>query len=266
MSVEDFKIVLDKIRQHPIREIKLMGMGEPFMHPKFSEICRLTRETFPKAFIISSTNCQYEFNWNVKRALQYVDLMYLSIDGWGKNYEKDRGGAKWLKLRRFLQKLSEFKDHKCRLAINYTVNPGNVEDIPRVESFLEKFGLHELRLNIVQNWSEDQVGDVDGFTPEQIEELMRYKHLVKGKAEWDFHDCFWVKEGLYLTCSGDIKVCCMNTTSSPIGNLIRDPSVQMAFNREKFQAIKEGCLTDTPSEHCKTCSYKQLTKILPKFL
>ena len=266
MSVENYKIVLKKLAKHPIREIKLMGMGEPFMHPKFHEICRLTRETFPEAFIISSTNCQFEFNGNFQKSLQHVDLMYLSIDGYGSNYERYRKPAKWVKLVKFLSACKLQEPRRAKLAINYTVNPDNIGDIGRIQELVAKYKLDEMRLNIVQNWNEGETDEeLCHFSDEQLAFLREtFGHMIKGKADWNFSDCFWVKNGLYMTADGDVKVCCMNTSTKPFGNLIRDLSVEQAFSNKRYIEIKNGCETNCPTEHCVTCSYKELTTILSK--
>lgn len=264
MPVETYRMILNKIKNHPIQEIKLMGMGEPFLHPKFSEICRLTRETFPKAKIISSTNCQFQLSGNFKRSLEFIDLLYLSIDGYGETYEKFRKPAKWSKLLKFLSELKECDKFGCQTAINYTVNPNNVYDIPKVERLLSRFDLDELRLNIVQNWNENEKveGLISGFKREDIEFLKEFKHLIKGRPVWDYSDCFWVKEGLYMSVNGDVKICCMNTSAKPVGNLISDLTVSQSFNSHKFYEIKNGCLSNRPSAHCQNCSYKELANVL----
>jgi len=269
MTVENYKVILSKLKNHPIREIKLMGMGEPFMHPKFHEICKLTRETFPKAFIISSTNCQYTLSGNLKKSLEFIDMLYLSIDGYKANYEKFRKPAKWTKLLKFLKDLKEINRFNCRLAINYTVNPENVYDIPRVNDLIEKFDLHELRLNIVQNWSEEQSASniISGFSGEQVQYLRNnYQDKIKGKFGWNFNDCFWVKNGVYITSTGDIKICCMNTSSKSFGNILLDPSIQMSRSNKRFVEIKNGCESNSPVEHCKNCSYMELNGILKELL
>jgi MoaA/NifB/PqqE/SkfB family radical SAM enzyme len=46
MSLENWGKLLDGIKHHPIQEAKLMGMGEPFLHPQFDEVCRMFKETF----------------------------------------------------------------------------------------------------------------------------------------------------------------------------------------------------------------------------
>lgn len=268
MTIETYRMILNKLKNHPIQEIKLMGMGEPFLHPKFSEICKLTKETFPNAKVISATNGQFQLSGNFKRSLAFIDLLYLSIDGYGETYEKFRKPARWSKLLKFLSDLKDCNKYKCQTAINYTINPDNVYDIPKVERLLSRFDLDEFRLNIVQNWNEDEKveGLISGFKQEDIEFLKGYKHLMKGRPIWDYSDCFWVKEGLYMSVNGDVKICCMNTAAKPIGNLITDLSVSQSFLNKRFIEIKNGCESNTPSSHCSNCSYKELTNILPKIL
>ena len=193
----------------------------------------------------------------------------MSIDGHIENYEKFRKPAKWSKLLKFLIQLKNISRHKCRLAINYTVNPENVDDISRVHTMLEKYQLDELRLNIVQNWSEDQkAGElISGFSLDQLEYLRQnYQSLIKGKSDWDYPDCFWVKEGIYITAKGEMKVCCMNTSTAPIGNVIQTISVNELRRSKRFTEIVNGCLTNTPTEHCQKCSYKELTPLLKQLI
>ena len=67
MSLEDWGKLLDGIKHHPIQEAKLMGMGEPMLHPQFDEVCRMFKEVFPNAKLIVATNCQY----NIKEGLEF---------------------------------------------------------------------------------------------------------------------------------------------------------------------------------------------------
>ena len=60
MSLENWGKLLDGIKHHPIQEAKLMGMGEPFLHPHFDEVCRMFKETFPDCKVVVATNCQYD--------------------------------------------------------------------------------------------------------------------------------------------------------------------------------------------------------------
>ena len=57
LSLTNWELVLEKLKDQPIKEAKLMGLGEPFLHPQFSTICKMFKDYFPKAFLIVATNC-----------------------------------------------------------------------------------------------------------------------------------------------------------------------------------------------------------------
>ena len=50
MPVSQFRTLLEGLKHHPINEAKLMGMGEPMLHPQFDVICKTFKEFFPNEF------------------------------------------------------------------------------------------------------------------------------------------------------------------------------------------------------------------------
>ena len=84
---------------------------------------------------------------------------------------------------------------------------------------------------------------------------------IMGKSKWDFPDCFWVKNGIYTTVEGHVKMCCLNTGAEPFGNLFEN-SIDEIRLMDDYQNVKKGCNTNNPTSHCKNCSYKELTPIL----
>lgn len=268
MPVDKFRGMLERIKHHPIQEAKLMGMGEPFLHPQFDEICEVFKEYFPDAFLIVATNCQYpikpgsKMRTKFENCMNHIDLLYFSIDGYKESYERDRSPAKWTKLIDFLEDFREVDRKNCRVTCNYVVNPDNVQDIQIIqEEIVEVYQLEELRLNIAQDWSEDK-SMPGGYTQTQLQYLRDYwKANVKGKADWEYSDCFWVKEGIYTTVEGNVKMCCLNTAAKSLGNIFETDIDEIRTGSE-YTAIRKGCETDNPTSHCKSCSYKELTPIL----
>lgn len=268
MPLPKFRQMLENIKHHPIEEAKLMGMGEPMLHPQFDEICKTFKEYFPDAFLIVATNCQYPIRPDTKmgrkfnESMKYIDLLYFSIDGYKDSYERDRAPAKWDKLMSFLEHFKPMERHGCRVTCNYVVNPDNVYDIQTIQDeIVNVYGLEELRLNIAQEWSEDK-NMPGGYTQKDIKYLKEnWKDNLKGKDEWDFPDCFWVKEGIYTTVEGHVKMCCLNTGAKPFGNLFEN-TVEEIRNSKDFQAVQQGCATNQPTSHCATCSYKELAPML----
>ena len=266
MSLEDWCKLLDGIKHHPIEEAKLMGMGEPMLHPQFDEVCRMFKETFPKCKVIVATNCQYNINDKFRESLKYIDMLYLSIDGYEENYERDRAPAKWKKLIRFLDQFESVDRHDCDVVVNYVVNAYNVYDIPKIDELRVNYDLGELRLNIAQIWDADTKMSDDvatsGYTKHQLDYLKKnYGGKIMGKSKWDFKDCFWVNNAIYTTVEGNVKMCCMNTGAEPFGNLFEN-SIDEIREMVDYQNVKRGCETNNPTSHCKNCSYKELTPIL----
>ena len=268
MPLSKYRKMLDNLKHHPIKEAKLMGMGEPMLHPQFDEVCKIFKEYFPDAFLIVATNCQYNIGEGrplrkrFQNALKYIDLLYFSIDGYDKSYERDRSPAKWSRLLSFLGNFKEIDREGCRVTCNYVVNPENVTDIQRVsDEIVDGYELEELRLNIAQDWSEDRTLS-GGYTADQINYLNKnWKDNIKGKSEWDFPDCFWVKEGIYTTVEGHVKMCCLNTGAKPFGNLFEN-SIEEIRETKDYKAVQGGCATNKPTGHCINCSYKELAPLL----
>ena len=272
MSLDDWEKLLDGIKHHPIEEAKLMGMGEPMLHPQFDEVCRMFKETFPNSKLIVATNCQYnikeglEFRRKFQECLKYIDVLYFSIDGWCESYERDRAPAKWSKLLKFLKDFETINRHDCDYVVNYVVNAYNVDDIEKVDKLRVDNNLGMLRLNIAQIWDENTKMSDDlatsGYSKEQLDYLKStWGDNIMGRSKWDFKDCFWVKEGLYTTVEGHVKMCCMNTGAKSFGNLFEN-SIDEIRKRDEYQKVKKGCSTNKPTSHCKNCSYKELTPIL----
>ena len=272
MSLDDWGKLLDGIKHHPIEEAKLMGMGEPLLHPQFDEVCRMFKETFPKSKLVVATNCQYnikeglEFRRKFQECMKYIDMLYFSIDGWGESYERDRAPAKWGKLIKFLKDFETINRYGCDVVVNYVVNAYNVDDIEKVDNLRKENNLGMLRLNIAQIWDEEiSMSDdisTSGYSEERLKYLKdSYQNKIMGKSVWDFEDCFWVQNGLYTTVEGHVKMCCMNTGTEPFGNLFENSIDEIRMN-EEYKEVKQGCETNNPTEHCKNCSYKELVPIL----
>lgn len=266
MSIENWVIVQEKLKDFPIREAKLMGLGEPFLHPKFSDICRIFKEYHPNSNVIVATNGQYTPNENFYKSLKYIDQLYISIDGTKEVYESERPPSKWSKLLSFLDDIEKNKERiiDCDIVVNYVVTEktyDKIEDLKKEIMDRYKY-LSKLRLNIAQWWSEGETITIQ-FDYKLIKEVSRNKDLVQGKSPWDFADCFWPKYGFYMNVNGDVKICCLNTNTTPIGNVFED-KIDDILNNHKRIAIQNANAINQPLDHCKACDYKSLSPVISK--
>ena len=266
MSLENWGKLLDGIKHHPIKEAKLMGMGEPMLHPQFDEVCRMFKETFPDCFLIVATNCQYKISDKFRECMKYIDMLYFSIDGYKESYERDRAPAKWKKLIKFLDQFKSVDRYDCDVVVNYVVNAYNVGNIEKIDNLRKENNLGMLRLNIAQIWdAETKMSDdiaTSGYTEKDLNYLRQnWNEQIMGKSKWDYEDCFCVNNAIYTTVEGNVKMCCMNTGAKPFGNLFIN-SIDEIRQMTDYQNVKKGCNTNNPTSHCKNCSYKELTPIL----
>ena len=272
MSLENWDKLLDGIKHHPIEEAKLMGMGEPLLHPQFDEVVKKFKEVFPDCFLIVATNCQYnikeglEFRRKFQESLKYIDMLYFSIDGYKEHYERDRAPAKWSKLIKFLEDFKTINRYDCKFPVNYVVNAYNVRDIEKVDKLRIDNNLDELRLNLAMIWSQDELMadkiETSGYSKEDLNYLKEnWSKNIMGKSKWDFSDCFWVKNAIYASVEGNVKMCCLNTAAKPFGNLFKNSIDEIRMNN-RYQDVKNGCETNKPTEHCINCSYKEMIPML----
>ncbi len=268
MSLSNFEMIMSKLKNdgHYLENAKLMGLGEPMLHPKFDKMSGILKSYFPDCNLLVATNCQYKMPPWFEKSLEYIDNMYFSIDGYGERYEKDRAPAKWSKLIDFLNSFREIDRKNTNIVINYVVNPDNIQDIVKIQKYIqEEYKLDGLSLNIAQNWNEDE-SMVGGYSKEQIEYLKKeFKPYVKGKAIWDYKDCFWVKKGMNIDVFGNVRACNMNSSTTPMGNIFKQ-ELQEIIDSKRYNTIRESCNNNTPTEHCEKCSYKELVPILKEIL
>ena len=64
-----------------------------------------------------------------------------------------------------------------------------------------------------------------------------------------------------MTVEGNVKVCCMNTAAEPLGNIFLE-TIDDIRESPEYQKIASGCANGKPEDHCKNCSYKELSPLL----
>jgi hypothetical protein len=55
----------------------------------------------------------------------------------------------------------------------------------------------------------------------------------------------------------------MNTAAEAFGNIF-STSVDTIRKNKEFRIVADGCKSNKPAEHCKTCSYKELAPMLQR--
>ncbi|OUR96483.1 hypothetical protein A9Q84_09035 [Halobacteriovorax marinus] len=265
LSVSEFDERIKIFKDCKINTVKIEGISEPMLHPDFSKMCNILKGYFPDAFVIIATNCQY----NVDKvpfvdSLKYVDQVYLSIDGVEDIYEETRLGAKWDKLLKFLNRIKDLveeKERKEKLFINFTLTEKNYHTLPAIYQLSEDYGLAGVRINLAQNWNEDEMNSHQ-FSKEVIETLKQYTDDLKGIPNWNYKDCFWPYAGVVIDVYGYIRQCIINTSQEPIFNVENAGFKDFFNNSEHYKRIRKSLSNDKAQPECENCDYKHLSPVL----
>ncbi len=258
LDLEVWGKMLDRFVGCPLKVIKVEGISEPMLHPHFDLMVREVRRKFPSAYVIIATNLQYDFDRSsFRKALEFVDMVYLSIDAIGDRYESLRPPGKWGAVIDWLEAAKNQIPDSIRaekLFINMVLREENLKDLEAIVELQNKYGLAPVRINLMQNWSGENK-EKTNFSDLFLESLIPYRHLIKGVADWKYSDCFWPYEGIVVDVFGDVRPCLLNTSVAPVGNIFQD-DISMLYNKGSFfQKMRENLSHNVAPENCINCDY-----------
>jgi len=266
MSLAEVRHILDQVKECPIDTIKFQILSEPMFHPEFEAVVKTAKEYFPNLNIIVATNLQYDLpKTPFLKMLPYVDIVYLSIDGVNETYERLRKGANFKKLLQSLQNISDLvsEEQRKKLHINFTLTPENYKELPEVYKLKEKYNLPLVRINLAQNWNEDEFNSYQ-FTDEIPGELNQYARAMRGFAGWEYKACYWPYSGVTIDVYGDVRQCIINTTQDSLGNVFQVPLKTIFNDSAELNAVRSALAANKPAKSCLTCDYKFLSKPLKR--
>lgn len=266
ISDQELRFILDQLKDCPINTIKVEGLSEPMLNLEIADRISTVRNYFPNAHLILITNLQYNpENTQIFKALKMVDALYISIDGTEKIYETIRVNASYSRFINALDKLKEIltPDDLKKIHFNFTATEENYLELPKIYQLKDYYQLGSVRINLVQNWDENRKNS-HLFSDKLIHFLKKYSLDIKGVANWNYEDCFWVYNGVVIDVDGNVRQCVLNTTQKPLGNAFELPLSDIYNNSARLNESRNCLSKNQPSDSCKTCDYKGLAPILAK--
>ena len=101
-----------------------------------------------------------------------------------------------------IKKSVSVEDRLNKLHFNFTLTPGNAKDLSAVYKLKDEYGLASVRLNLAQNWNEDQKNSID-FNSDLVSIAQKFKTDMKGVPNWKYDQCFWPHRGLTVDVFGN---------------------------------------------------------------
>ncbi len=141
MSAETFANVLKQLAELRVRNIRMVGGGEPTLHPEFSEWIQALRPIAP--FTSAGTNGQRLTEAICKAMLRALDVIEISVDSDNvAGYEQSRLGGRFDALMSNLKRLRALKlelKSKTLIHIRVMLRPSEESVRPRMLKYWSQF-------------------------------------------------------------------------------------------------------------------------------
>lgn len=272
MNFEDFKNLIES--QYGLLEIKIQGLGEPFLGKSYIDMIRYARERH--LWVRSTTNASIlhkDENYKHVIAADICELQ-VSMDGATKEtYEKIRRGGKFDHICKNIQMLNDYGRSvgKNRTRMWTVVQRDNYSELKQMPKFATELGFTRATFSLDLNdfgkksWKErnDQVDMHREFTLELAEEMIAIGKRNGVEVTFWYLDekfntqnpknlCPWPFERAMISSDMRIIPCCM--ISNPDVMQLGDArNFTEAWNAKPYQNFRKAHLAGNIPGICKSC-------------
>jgi len=238
MDSQTFKdlILMFSSRCPQLEYIVFSGLGEPTLHPRFSELLEFAKSHFPEAKLWLITNGT-TLKRHMKTIVENVDVVQISLNVWGReNYRKVNGTDSFPVVVCNTLKLLQRFPRRCRVHVQLLIANFNKD---KYSTFQKTFKPH-LR-NSDKLVFEEMFNNV-GFT-----DLTKFQDKPRQKTR---NPCYHLFTSFNIMVDGECYPCCggamarflPNQGGLRLGNI--KSSSDDLFQHQKLKTLQQSHLND----------------------
>lgn len=238
MSLEEFNLILEKIKPYT-EYIYLHVKGEPLLHPKFYDLCKLAYE---KGFKINVTTNGTLLNNNLD-ATKYIRQLNISLHA--------------TNSKEIIEIAKTIKDCYVSFRVWSVDKDSSTIDLLENEFDVDLKNKLKQKLNEVNH---DNLAKEINFT-------IKDNFYISVQNEWEWPDinsnaesngyCHALKDHIAILVDGSVVPCCLdNNGDITLGNIFKD-TFDSIINSQRVNNMIEGFKNRICTEElCKKCTYK----------
>ncbi len=192
MTDATFSRIVSQLREFPLQTLRVIGGGEPTMHPRFAEFASQLRRVARISTL--TTNGQLFSEKNSRQTATSFDIVEISVDGSdAAEYEKYRVGGSFQKLLKgieLLRSAAAQERSKMLLHIRIMLKVSDVERVPELRRYWEQYADSVS----VQHLFDRTGTGIDLFT-------------ILPKMEGSFRQCEYPFKAMGICWNGDLPLC-----------------------------------------------------------
>ncbi len=264
-----------------LKSIRLLGLGEPFLHPEFEEILMRLRERDIKIWLIS--NGSLLANDRIRRLLHtYIDDVGFSIDSADPAEFRALRPMGRIGLSEIVtgmrQLIAERDAGKSNLLIgvNAAISHQNCTSLAPIGNLCIDLGVDYLSVAAIENWliegdpgyqesanfsiaSSKHAPIIDKYVA-QVRRRLLMRGIILGykTPKPRIGKCHWPFKSLHVATDGTVTPCCIRTQPTTHGmfNLLEDKPFEAFWNGEDYQKLRRAHMEgDASNSMCGNCPY-----------
>jgi len=278
MSFESFKKIIDDIPT--LREIKLQGIGEPFLNPEIFRMIDYAKRIGLKVNIYTNASLFGDDELLQRLLDSHIDLLRISLDaGTKESYERIRKGGNFDDVIDNIIKITNNNRTIGCVELWTLLMASNYMELPHIIDVACKAGIHTINLQLILNTFayKKEIKDTikrQQFSPSEtfistIKDDVEYARsksvdikFAYSKAYSSNNKCHWSFDKAFISVDGHVVPCC--TIADPevisFGNVLTQPFESIWYG-EKYISFRQNILNNklfVPCLHCYSEAHKQV--------
>ena len=270
LTLDSFKQIIDQ--NIGLYEIKIQGLGEPFLHPDFTKMVEYaaskhiwTRSTTNGSFLHKNENYKKIIDANIGE-------LQISIDGCKKeSYEKIRVNANFEKTINNVKLINKYQNdlnlNKTRMW--FLLQDLNFDDLFEVPKFAKELGFKRVTISLdIIGWNQDdweiknsEKSRASSITQNDIDMLLQQaSELDIDLSFWGIsskyteqNPCPWPFERSFISSDEFILPCCMISNPNTFNFGKKETNFKETWNSKAYVDFRQAHLDNIISDVCKFC-------------
>lgn len=273
LSFDDFKNIIDE--NIGVYEVKIQGLGEPFMHKDFIKMVHYASEKLIWTRSTTNASILHKDN-NYKKIIDAgIGELQISIDGSTKEtYEIIRVNSKFETMVRNVKMINEYQNslnlNKTRMW--FLLQDINYKDRFDVPAFAKELGFKRVTISLdIIGWGSDEWEEKNGkkskanvITQDDIDKLLNLaKKIGIDLSFWGISNkysssnlCPWVFERTFVSSDKYILPCCMISNPEIFNFGLKDKEFIKTWNSQEYIEFRQMHLDSNIPDICEFC-YKK---------
>ncbi len=266
-----------------VTRVHLQGWGEPLLHPHFFDFVKLARKA---GCLVSTTSCGLHLNDDIARKIvdSGIDILAFSLAGTDQESNSVRKNADFDKVYENIKLLQRVREERMAVHLEihlaYILLADRMQALKNLPKLMKELGIHATIVSTL-DYLADESQEKLAINPDDLTIIAQAKEILEKiakEAEEGGQKIYYalpskqpsphcrenIQKSLYIDAKGALSPCIYlnvpyeeeNVSKKLVFGNVNAENVLDIWQKENFQAFRQGHLDGDVIEQCKNCVKK----------